>query len=397
MRRVRHALNYSLLFAPRLATLLLLAAAALTLAGLGAPQQAAADTDTSTRTDGRLAIVAAEAEKSLVAVTTRYQVGENQGQPTFQETHHTGFIASADGLIVSVKFKRAKGQHTVTLPDGKRLPARELVVDRRGVLILLKVDAKNLKPLSLATPNIEDGQPVVTVYTQPERRGFMSASGTIARLFILKGTTALGRQTTIPGNVWAGGAPVLDEQGRLLGVNHQVYLDKGKQIGPLFTVDGEYVSQLIQARASNGLLVELKPGMMGMRMTNNPEDKSAKVTEVVEGSAAGKAGVLTDDLITSFDGSPVSNGMDVVMAGRLRKAGDTVQLEITRGEEQLTIPLTLLPAKADDFQTQRPETTPAAEDNATPDKAKPSRSELPPQPDPGSSPQPPRKKRQDPP
>lgn len=298
----------------------------------------------------QLVEAAGKVEPSIVTVTTRYEVKSELGTRTYHESQLTGTIVSTDGLVVTVKYHRRPAEHTVTLPDGRTVKAKELVIDRRNYLALLQIDAPELTAFKPTYAEPAVGQSAVTVYANTSRQGFVIASGKIGEYLFPRGLAAIGHATTIPAPLLAGGSPVFNKEGALIGSTHQIRRPKDREIGAIIIVPGEFIRQLIAAQPEDGQLVEIKPGMMGMQMSNVEGESAATVTKVVENSAAATAGIVAGDRITHFLGKAITRGADVVFAGRRLRAGDTAEVRYVRNDENRTANLTLLEVPEDLFK-----------------------------------------------
>ena len=62
-------------------------------------------------------------------------------------------------------------------------------------------------------------------------------------------------------------------------------------------------------------------------------------------SPAGKAGLQAGDIILSMDGETINRVFDVIYHVRQKKAGDTCQIEILRGKENMTVDVTFFESK----------------------------------------------------
>jgi S1-C subfamily serine protease len=67
----------------------------------------------------------------------------------------------------------------------------------------------------------------------------------------------------------------------------------------------------------------------------------ALVEEVTAGTGADDAGLRPGDLVVSIDGAPVQSGGDLAAQIQTHQPGDTVELEVVRDGEQLTVSVTL--------------------------------------------------------
>ena len=86
-----------------------------------------------------------------------------------------------------------------------------------------------------------------------------------------------------------------------------------------------------------------RSGFLGVSLgdADSPPDSGAKVLQVLPGSAAEKAGLQLDDVITAINAKPVASRIDLIMIIRDFHAGDNVKLSIKRGPKSLEITATL--------------------------------------------------------
>jgi S1-C subfamily serine protease len=158
-----------------------------------------------------------------------------------------------------------------------------------------------------------------------------------------------------PGN---SGGPLLDAQGRVIGINSQIATGGGEgSVGIGFAVPIDTAKDLLP-RLRKG--EDIERAYLGVRMAtvtgdladelDLPQDSGALVETVEDGGPAEDAGLrptLRDDLsgeitqpgdlIVSLDGDPVTSADDVVDAVAAKKPGDTLELELYRGDEKQTV------------------------------------------------------------
>jgi len=79
---------------------------------------------------------------------------------------------------------------------------------------------------------------------------------------------------------------------------------------------------------------------MGLQTDPNIADK-CKVVSVQEGGPADKAGIKANDIITSFDGQKVGKPADLGNFIAKKRPNDKIQVEVLRGEETVTLEITL--------------------------------------------------------
>ncbi len=80
--------------------------------------------------------------------------------------------------------------------------------------------------------------------------------------------------------------------------------------------------------------IPLQPGFLGVRFENSRT--SARIVEVLDDTAAEKAGLRERDLLVRIDGSPVSNFQDAARKIGVHRAGTTLDLEVQRNGRQLS-------------------------------------------------------------
>src|SRR5262249_12580390 len=71
------------------------------------------------------------------------------------------------------------------------------------------------------------------------------------------------------------------------------------------------------------------------------EAKEARITKIIKGAAAEKAGLKVDDVIISFDGKKIERYGDLPPHIRRKKIGDKVALEVLRDKKTLKLELVL--------------------------------------------------------
>jgi S1-C subfamily serine protease len=127
----------------------------------------------------------------------------------------SGVMVSADGLLVTLGRAPGEGRYNVLLDDGRSLPARIVVDDRRNGLRLLKIDAHDLPHVSLAETEADVGDQVFATFCS-DRRERTVAQGIIAGRRGATGASSLQLDLTT-GPMSTGGA-VIDVDGRLVGI-----------------------------------------------------------------------------------------------------------------------------------------------------------------------------------
>ena len=275
----------------------------------------------------------------------------------------TGFVVDADGTVVTNAHVIGNAdQAQVRFDDnGRAVPARVLGTDPSSDLAVLSVDrssAPRLRVLPLADSNeVRVGDTAVAI-------GYPLGLDRTATAGIISG---LGReirapngftideviQTDAPINPGNSGGPLLDADGRVIGVNSQI-ATAGSQgnVGIGFAVPSNTVRELVpklkggQSIARPWLGVSTAPSLNG---------RGAVVREVTPGGPAEKAGIEASssllsedgDVIVQVDGRGITEPDDVAEAIEAKRPGDRVKVKVLRdgAEREFDVGLGERPAR----------------------------------------------------
>lgn len=155
--------------------------------------------------------IAAEARKSVVVITVTGRDGKREGLGT-------GFIIAADGLIATNLHVIGEARPiTVQLADGQKHEATAVhATDRAADLAIIKIDAKDLKPLTLGdSDKIPQGAGIVAL-GNPHGLKHSVVAGVVSGRREIEGRSMI--QLAMPVEPGNSGGPVVDLEGRVLGV-----------------------------------------------------------------------------------------------------------------------------------------------------------------------------------
>jgi putative serine protease PepD len=256
----------------------------------------------------------------------------------------TGFVYDAKGDIVTNEHVVSGATSvSVKFQDGSTYKGTVVGTDPSSDLAVVHVNApaSKLAPLSLADSSaVAVGDGVVAIGNPFGLDGTVTTgivSALNREISAPDGTPIEGAiQTDAAINHGNSGGPLLDLQGRVIGVTSQIQSDSGGNDGVGFAVPANTVrsiaSQLIASgKAQHALLgVSVKTAASGVA-----------VSQVSTGSAAASAGVKAGDVITAVDGTTVASAekLRAIIAGH--KPGDTVTLTVLRNGTNTTLKATL--------------------------------------------------------
>ncbi len=261
----------------------------------------------------------------------------------------SGFVVGTDGSIVTNDHV-VEGAERVTVrftENGDPLPAEVIGTDPSTDIALLDVDESKVEggvePLELASSSeLRPGQPAIAIGSPFGLQGTVT-SGIVSALnreiqapngFSISGVI----QTDAAINPGNSGGPLLDGEGRAIGVNSQIATNGGgSNSGVGFAVPIDTVKDVIPQLKRDG---EIDRAFLGVSSSEAPPRDGALVREVT-GEPAQRAGLRPGDLITSFDGRTIASPSDLGQAVLTRKSGDTVEGVVQRNGSRETLDVTL--------------------------------------------------------
>lgn len=287
----------------------------------------------------------------------------------------SGFVISADGYIVTNNHViEGADEIEVEFFTGERLDAKLVGTDTKTDIALLKVESD--KPLPFVSFGDSDVMRVgdwVMAVGNPLGQGFSVSAGIVsARNRELQGAYDDFIQTDAAINRGNSGGPLFNLQGEVVGVNTAILSPNGGSIGIGFSMASNVVSKVIDQLREFG---ETRRGWLGVKIQDVTPDvaealgltdvKGALVTDVPEGPAK-DAGVLSGDIITSFDGVEVGDTRELVRRVADTDVGKAVDLVVLRDGKSEVLTITLgrrEQAEAESEPAKDPETPAPVEKN----------------------------------
>ncbi len=266
----------------------------------------------------------------------------------------TGFIIDADGHVVTNWHVVDGGQEfLVILSNGERRPATLVGSDRISDLAIVKIDGDvpafssfgDSDELQVGEPVLAIGSPLGT-YTNTVTEGIVSALG--RDLPQSNYNNLIQHDAAInPGN---SGGPLYNLHGEVIGVNTLgVSEENGQSIqGLFFALPGNQVQNIASRLIADGRVVYPFFGITYQTINwqiaaqaNLPVDNGVYISEVSPGGPAEAAGLVAGDIVTAIDGVAIDQQNAFAEVLFLHQPGDTVSVDVLRGDQSLTVQLTL--------------------------------------------------------
>lgn len=281
----------------------------------------------------------------------------------------TGFIVSADGLIVTNRHvvEDESADYSILRNDGSRLDATVLARDQVTDLAVLKVDASDLPTLPFGDSDaLALGEPVIAIGNALGEFRNTVSTGVVSGL--ARSVTAGGSQSgpeqltgviqtdaaINPGN---SGGPLLNLSGEVIGINTAV-AQGAENIG--FAIPANEVKRVVASVKETGRIVRPFLGVRYLIVTPEiakqqslPVDYGALVVRgntaadlaVTPGSPADKAGIVENDILLEIQGKKITTEMPLQKLVSSFAVGDTIAVAILHKGDQKTVTLTLAERK----------------------------------------------------
>ncbi len=282
--------------------------------------------------------------------------------PRVEQGGGTGFVVSADGLILTNSHVvEGADKVTVTLPDHRTFHATVVGTDPNTDVAVVRIDAKDLKPVALGNSDdarvgewvLAIGNPLGDALQFTVTSGIISATG--RGLNSLPNRTVRSIQDFIqtdaainPGN---SGGPLVDVRGEVIGVNSAIASETGLNAGYGFAIPINLARLVMEQLVSTGrveraaLEINIRDaGPNDAAYAGLPDIRGVLIQDFGKNSPAKQAGLERGDIIISVNGKPVNYTAQLQQAIGFSRPGQTVQIEVARkGGVRKTYAVRLVP------------------------------------------------------
>jgi len=267
------------------------------------------------------------------------EIAASQGQGS-------GFVYDGNGHIVT-NAHVVEGASSVSVKfwNGKSYTAQVVGIDASTDLAVLKVNApvSEVFPLSLGdSSKLAVGDSVVAIGSP------FGLEGTVTSGIV----SALHREMTSPNhfaidnsiqtdaaiNHGNSGGPLLNSQGKVVGVTSQIESNSGGNEGVGFAIPSNTVSSIAAQLISNG---KAEHAFLGVVLRDSSSQTGAAISQVRAGTPAAQANLRAGDVVTAAAGKPIASASELRAVINAHRPGDAISVTYTRGGQSHAVKVTL--------------------------------------------------------
>ncbi|MDA2934148.1 trypsin-like peptidase domain-containing protein [Acidobacteria bacterium AH-259-D05] len=280
-----------------------------------------------------------------------------------EQSWGSGTIVSEDGYIMTTahvvenardirvvlaapRMDESAGHHSILRPPGKTVSARIVGKDEQTDLAVLKVDEERLPYLDFGdSDELRQGQ-FVLAFGSPlglENSVTMGVISSVARQ-LQSDDPMIYVQTDAPINPGSSGGPLVNTQGRIVGMNTLIFSQSGGNEGIGFAVPSNIVRHVYQEIITHGRVRRGHIGINAQTITpilaaglGLPQDWGVVVADVYPMGPAEAAGLRIGDVIFTLDGKVMENARQFEVNVYQRAPGEFVNLELYRGSQKMNL------------------------------------------------------------
>jgi serine protease Do len=290
----------------------------------------------------------------------RFFQGPGRGGNAPRETNSlgSGFVISKDGYVLTNHHVvNNASEIVVKLKDRRELIAKLIGSDESTDVALLKVEAKDLPVVEVGSPEqLQVGEWVLAIGTpfgfdQSVTAGIVSAKGRS----LPDGNYVPFIQTDVAINPGNSGGPLFNMQGKVVGINSQIYSRSGGYMGLSFAIPIDVAMNVVDQIKSKG---KVSRGWLGVQIQDVTRQLAesfgmdrphgALVSKVISGGPAEKAGIQIGDIIVEFNGQVIETSGELPPRVGMTPIDEKAKVKIIRqGDKQdLSVKIGLLPAQS---------------------------------------------------
>ncbi len=291
-------------------------------------------------------------------------------EPYASASTGSGVVIDTQGHIVTNNHVVEKAsQLEVTLADESKWPAKVIGTDPSTDLAVIgiKAPADRLHPLPFGdSADLKVGQKVLAIgnpfgLEQSLTTGIVSSIRRYLKINEIEMERVIQTDAAInPGN---SGGPLLDSDGRLVGINTAIFSPSGGNVGIGFAVPVDTVKRVVKELVEKGYVSYAWLGVEMQTLIPRyaealelPVERGVMIGRLVRKGPADRAGlrggstrvivgntrlIVGGDVVVEADGLAIASSEELQRVLRGKKPGDTVRLTVVRDGKRTTLPVTL--------------------------------------------------------
>jgi serine protease Do len=284
--------------------------------------------------------------------------GSSAALVTRQRAAGSGVVLSADGYIVTnahvvsgarkvrVRLADESAAADGAMQPGAVLEARIVGEDRETDLAVLKVERTSLSPLPLGdSDKLRQGQ-LVMAFGSPlglENSVSMGVVSSVARQ-VKPDDTMLYIQTDAPINPGNSGGPLVDADGRVMGINTFILSQSGGSEGLGFAIPSNIIRNVYAQIRQTGHVRRSEIGVAAQTITPElavglglPRDWGVLFSDVAPGGPADVAGLQPGDIAVSLNGKSMLDARQMQIGLYGYAVGSKIDIQVIRNGATRTI------------------------------------------------------------
>ncbi len=300
-----------------------------------------------------------------------FEEGGGQQEEFERSASGSGFVISKDGFVVTNHHVvDGASKIIVRLNDRREFIAELIGSDKSSDIALLKIDASKLPAVSMGnSKKLKQGEWVLAIGS-PFGLDYSVTAGIVSA----KGRSLPGEnyvpfiQTDVAINPGNSGGPLFDMNGKVVGINSQIYSRTGGFMGLSFSIPVELMLDVVDQLKTKG---SVSRGWLGVIIQPVSSDlakslgmltpSGALVSQVLDGSPAEKAGLRQRDVIMEFDGEIIPDSASLPPVVGTTAVGSASSVTILRDGKRVTLPITIEELPTDEALASRGASEPAEE------------------------------------
>jgi len=286
--------------------------------------------------------------------------------PARQRSTGSGVILSEDGFIVT-NYHVVQGARRIEvrlavdesgIPHEPILLARLVGVDRETDVAVIKIERTGLPHLTFGDPkDVHVGQ-VVMAFGSPLGLAGSVSMGVVSSTArqVHEDDSIAYLQTDAPINPGNSGGPLVDANGRVVGINTFILTQSGGSEGLGFAIPSDVARSVFSQIRKDGHVHRGQLGIVAQDITPEmfaalklPQESGAIAADVLPGGPADEAGLKIEDIIVNVNGTPIKHARDLQSFIYGQALDNEVMMTVRRADQKLSLKMKVI-ERADDPQ-----------------------------------------------